>query len=165
MSVGVSLEELLAWNDEAAKFWKDHLNANPAQLELRCDIGGSLNVQQFIRHIRGVELRWAQRLAGQAPLDKEKMPAGPLGALFEMHLQAQTIFRELLSGPEESWSKPYILELDWVPPEERRVSRRKVAAHALLHGQRHYAQLATLVRAAGFPSKFRGDLLFSPALG
>ena len=41
------------------------------------------------------------------------------------------------------------------------MSRRKVLAHALFHSQRHWAQLATLVRAAGFPSGFRGDLLFS----
>ena len=54
-----------------------------------------------------------------------------------------------------------MLEFDWVPLEARSVSRRKVAAHALFHSQRHWAQLATLVRQAGFPSGFRGDLLFS----
>lgn len=35
---------------------------------------------------------------------------------------------------------------------------------ALWHSQRHWAQLATLVRDAGFPSDFKGDLLFSQAL-
>jgi hypothetical protein len=39
-----------------------------------------------------------------------------------------------------------------------------MAAHALLHSQRHWAQLATLVRVAGFPSGFKGDLLISQAL-
>jgi uncharacterized damage-inducible protein DinB len=39
-----------------------------------------------------------------------------------------------------------------------------MAAHALFHGQRHWAQLATLVRVAGFPSGFKGDLLLSRAL-
>jgi hypothetical protein len=39
-----------------------------------------------------------------------------------------------------------------------------VAAHALFHSQRHWAQLATLVRAAGFPSGFFGDILISSAL-
>ncbi len=66
--------------------------------------------------------------------------------------------------PEKTWSDPYILNFDWIPPEQRSVSRRKIAAHALFHGQRHWAQLATLVRNAGFPSDFRGDLLFNPAL-
>jgi uncharacterized damage-inducible protein DinB len=164
MSVGVSLEELLSWNDEAARFWKAQLDANPALLELPCDIGGAQNVQQFVRHIWGAELRWVQRLAAQPVIDREKMPAGPLNTLFDLHVKALAIFRDLLGAPKEVWSEPYILDFDWVPPEQRRVSRRKIAAHALLHGQRHYAQLATLVRAAGFPSKFMGDILFSSAL-
>jgi uncharacterized damage-inducible protein DinB len=163
--VGITLEELLAWNDEAANFWKNHLDINPALLSVRCDIGGTENVQQFVRHVWGAELRWAQRLAALTPQDKEKMPAGPLDALFDLHRQALEIFRNLLSAPEQSWTEPFILQFDWMPPEERTVSRRKIAVHALFHSQRHYAQLATLVRAAGFPSKFKGDLLFSPALG
>jgi hypothetical protein len=54
--------------------------------------------------------------------------------------------------------------MDWVPPAARTFSRRKGSVHALFHSQRHWAQLATLVRNAGFPSGFKGDLLFSPAL-
>jgi uncharacterized damage-inducible protein DinB len=95
-----------------------------------------------VRHVWGAELRWNQRLAGLPVADREK----------------------LLAAPEHTWSEPFVLDFDWVPPEQRTVSRRKIAVHALLHSQRHWAQLATLVRSAGFPSKFRGDLLFSPAV-
>jgi uncharacterized damage-inducible protein DinB len=164
VSVGITLEELLAWNQESSDSWKAHLDANPGLLELPCDIGGTANVQEFVRHIWGVELRWSQRLAGLPVLAKEEMPAGPLDALFDLHRQAVEIFRGLLARPAESWDDPYVLDLAWAPAEQRTVSRRKVAVHALFHSQRHWAQLATLVRTAGFPSKFRGDLLFSPAL-
>jgi uncharacterized damage-inducible protein DinB len=164
MSVGISLEELLAWNEQSAAFWKTHLETNPALLELPCDIGGTTNVQALVRHIWGADLRWSQRLAGLSVTDREKLPAGPLDALYDLHLQAVAIFRDLLAAPEQTWSEPYILEFDWMPPEERSVSRRKIALHALFHSQRHWAQLATLVRSAGFPSMFRGDLLFSPTL-
>jgi len=57
------------------------------------------------------------------------------------------------------------LDLPWLPPQARTATRRKVMGYALFHSQRHWAQLATLVRAAGFPSSFKGDLLFSSALG
>ncbi len=164
MSVGVTLEELFAWNNEAAQFWKAHLDTNPNLLELPCNIGGTKNVQEFVRHIWGVELRWGQRLAALPLTAREAMPAGPLEALFLLHREAMEIFRNLLAAPEASWEGTYILDFDWVPAQERAVSRRKVAAHTFFHSQRHWAQLATLVRTAGFPSNFRGDLLFSLAL-
>ena len=51
MTVGITMEELLAWNNESAGFWKAHLEANPALLELPCGIGGTANVQELVRHI------------------------------------------------------------------------------------------------------------------
>jgi len=44
----------------------------------------------------------------------------------------------------------------WRKPEQPKPTARKALAHILLHSQRHWAQLATLVRAAGFPSGFSG---------
>ena len=164
MSAGISLEEMLAWNDQASEYWKVHFEANPNLLDLPCGIGGAANVQEFVRHIWGAELRWAQRLAAEPETPRERIPAGPLDALFDLHRQAVAIYRRLLAAPELTWSEPYVLNFDWVPQEERTVTRRKIAVHALFHSQRHWAQLATLVRNAGFPSNFRGDLLFSPAL-
>jgi uncharacterized damage-inducible protein DinB len=165
MSVGISLEELLLWNNEASNFWKAHLNANPSLLSVPCDIGGTKNVQEFVRHIWGAELRWGQRLAGIAETPIDQVPTGPLEALFDLHLQAAEIFAKLLSNPAAYWETSYTLNVPQIRLEQRMVSRRKVMGHALFHGQRHWAQLATLVRVAGFPSGFRGDLLLSSAFG
>jgi len=164
MSVGITLDELLAWNEQSANYWKAHLEANPALLQLPCDIGGTQNVQGFVRHIWAGDLLWAHHLAGLPMIDREKLPAGPLDVLFDLHLQAVEIFRNLLAAPESSWSDPLVLDFNRLPPEQRTPSRRKAAAHALFHSQRHWAQLTTLVRSAGFPSAFMGDLLFSPVL-
>lgn len=157
----ISLAELLAWNDEAAGNWKNHLEANPALLEVAGDIGNTGNVLGFAHHIWGAELRWANRLAG---LENKELATGPLEAFFAMHTEARDVFRSLIEGPEAAWAGPYILNFDWVPEDKRLISRRKVAAHTLFHSHRHYAQLATLARTAGFPAQFRGDLLFSSAL-
>lgn len=164
MSTGISLEELQAWNHETSLYWKSHLDKHPALLALACDIGGTANVQEFVRHVWGAELRWGQRLAGIAETPREEIPAGPLDALFDLHTQATEIFRTLLSNPPNYWETTYTLNIPQIPAEQRTMSRRKVMAHTLFHGQRHWAQLATLVRAAGFPSDFRGDLLLSSAL-
>lgn len=164
MTVGISLEELLAWNDQAAGYWYEHLDINPSLLQLPCDVGSSASVQEFVRHIWLVELRWGQRLAGLPVLSKEVAPQGPLEALFNLHREAMEVFHNLLAAPERIWDETYVLELPHIPEDMRQPTRRKVAAHALLHSQRHYAQLATLARQAGHPVKFGGDLLFSPAL-
>jgi uncharacterized damage-inducible protein DinB len=164
MTPAITLDELLAWSDEASKFWKAHLDANPALLELPCGIGGTANVMQFTGHIWGVELRWGQRIAGLPQLAKEDVPAGPLAALFDLHIKAVGVFRTLLDAPAVKWEEKMTLDFPWLPPDMRSFSRRKVAAHALFHSQRHWAQLATLVRAAGFPSGFKGDMLLSSAL-
>jgi uncharacterized damage-inducible protein DinB len=165
MSVSLSMDELLTWNDESSKWWKAHLEAHPELLTLDAGgIGGAKTVQDFVRHIWGAELRWAQRLAGVPETPREATPQGPLEALFDLHLQAMAHFRRLLANPNQDWNAPYTLEATNLPPEQRTISRRKAFGHVLFHGQRHWAQLATLTRQAGSPSGFRGDLLFSSGL-
>jgi uncharacterized damage-inducible protein DinB len=81
-----------------------------------------------------------------------------------MHAEAVRVFRTLLNDQIQDWDDKMRIDVNWLPPDAQSFSRRKVAAHALFHSQRHWAQLATLVRAAGFPSGFKGDVLFSSAL-
>jgi uncharacterized damage-inducible protein DinB len=164
MTPAITFEELLAWNMQSADFWKAHLDANPALLQLSCGIGGTADVQAFVRHIWGAELIWSQRLAGLPQRNRDVWPAGPLDALFDLHLEAVRNFRALLDDPATDWNARLDLDRPGIPPEVRYPTHRKVLAHALLHGHRHWAQLATLVRDAGFPSGFKGDMLFSATL-
>ena len=163
-NVSVSMQELLAWNDETSHFWKAHLDANPALLQLPCGISGAATVQDFVRHIWGAELRWAQRLTGAPETPREALPLGPLDALFDLHVEAVGLFKGVLANPGEDWGALYTLDAAWLPTDKRSFTRRKAFAHAMFHGQRHWAQLASLVRQAGSPSGFRGDLLFSSSL-
>ncbi len=163
MTPAITLEELLAWNQESADFWKEHLQANPALLALPCGIGGNADVQAFVRHIWGAELVWSQIIAGQPVTDYDVWPAGPLDALFDMHNRAIQNFRSLLDDPSIAWDEMTV-HYPWRKPEAPKPTPRKALAHVLLHSQRHWAQLSTLVRAAGFSSGFLGDLLFSAGL-
>jgi uncharacterized damage-inducible protein DinB len=91
-------------------------------------------------------------------------PKGPLNSLFALHEQAAKMLRDLLDDPAQDWEQTVTLAYEWLAPELRTASRRKLAGHALLHSVRHWAQLATHLRAAGFPSEFPGDLIFTSAL-
>ena len=164
MTAAISLEELLGWNCEAANAWKSYLNANPAVLQLPCDIGGNSNVQGLVRHIWGAELIWSQRIAGLPQRDSTSWPTGPFEALFDLHLEAERNFRALLDDPGTEWDGALAYRHPAIPATAHNPSRRKVMAHALVHSQRHWAQLTTLVRVAGVPIDFMGDLLLSSAL-
>jgi uncharacterized damage-inducible protein DinB len=164
MTAAITLDELLGWSREAAEFWNHQFEANPALLELPCSIDGSGVVQELVRHIWMADLRWAQCISGRPMTPRPDLPKGPLAALFAMHEQGAKIFQSLLDDPEWNWDETITLPYDWIPDDLRNASRRKLAAHALLHSQRHWAQLASLVRTAGFPSGFWGDLIFTRAL-
>ena len=164
MTAAISLQELVVWNQETSGFWKAHLESNPALLELPCGIGGTANVQELVAHIWGVELRWCQRIAGLPPTDRKDMPTGPLDVVYGLHLKAMEILKGMLDDETLQWDELITMDLPSLKPPTRTFSRRKVAGHLLFHGQRHWAQLATLVRVAGFPSGFMGDLLLSSAL-
>ena len=45
-------------------------------LNLPCGIGAATNVQEFVRHIWGAELRWGERLAGLPEITKEQFRRG-----------------------------------------------------------------------------------------
>ena len=45
-----------------------------------------------------------------------------------------------------------------------RASKRKMFAHAMLHGVRHWAQLATALREAGYATNWGKDFLYSPVM-
>ncbi len=105
MTPAITLEELFTWNQESSNFWKAHLEANPALLALPCGIGGAATVQEFVRHIWGVELRWGQRIAGLPVSPNEEMPDGPLYAIFDLHNQAvEDLPQALLDDPAQNWS-------------------------------------------------------------
>ena len=164
MTPALTFEELFRWSDEASQWWMAHLDANPALLELPCGIGGAANVQALVRHIWVAELRWAHRLALLPEIIPDDMPVGPLDTIYAMHSEASGILGKLLADPSQDWDAMYTLTAARLPPEKRNHTRRKIMGHALFHAQRHWAQLATLVRTAGFPSGFGGALLFSSAL-
>lgn len=58
-----------------------------------------------------MELRWGQRIAGLPVMDRESMPAGPMNALFDLHLQAIQTFRTLLDDRSRDWKAKVALDL------------------------------------------------------
>ena len=70
--------------------------------------------------------------------------------------------RELLAGDSVNWEEK--LEFPTLSAGTQSATRKKILFHALLHGIRHYAQLATLVRQHGIKPDWSMDILMSEAM-
>jgi uncharacterized damage-inducible protein DinB len=154
--------ELLQWNDETAQRWKSLLTANPRALDFPCDVYGAESVRGLLRHIFAVEIRYAQRLGGDPVTPYDQIPAGGIGELFAFHDRAVAQYRKLLADDAADWEEK--IEFATLSAGTLTASRRKILFHALLHGIRHYAQLATLVRRHGVRPDWPMDLLMSGAM-
>ena len=148
-STSLSADDLLAWNDAHATAWAHVLSTHPALLLAPCDIYGSTtNIGQLLQHIVAVELRYAERLSSTPATDYSSIPYGSPEEIFATHVRAFTMFRDLLANPDFDWDEE--LEFSTLTAGRRRASRKAIFHHALLHGIRHYAQLATHIRHMGY---------------
>lgn len=161
MSLTVSVENLLTWNDTTARHWRDFIHANPILLALPCDIRNSKTVADTLQHIFAVELRYAQSLAGLPESSYEEVPKNSIDSLLTAHTLAFDLIRSLLAQPGYDWSTE--LTFDTITLGRLRASRETILLHLTLHSIRHYAQLATLVRQNGFKTNWPMDYLFVAA--
>jgi len=158
----LTASHLLEWNDETTQHWKALLTANPAALDFPCDVYGVESVRGLLRHIFAVEIRYAQRLSGERVTPYEEIPVGSIDELFAFHDIAITKYRNLLDDESVDWQEK--LEFKTLSAGTLNTSRKKVLFHALLHGIRHYAQLATLIRQHGVKPDWAMDFLMSGAM-
>jgi len=130
-------------------------------MDVSCDIGRATTIAQLFQHIVAVELRYAQRLASQPESDYADVPFDSPAAIFATHTRALDTVRTLLADPTYDWF--HEIEFQTITAGRLRASRRAILIHLLMHGIRHYAQLATLARTRGFKPTFPGDYLFVDA--
>jgi uncharacterized damage-inducible protein DinB len=158
MPCTVSVENLLTWNETTTQRWRAFFRTHPMQLLLPCDIRNGKNVADTLQHIFVVELRYAQRLAGLPESPYEEIPKHSIDTLLCAHTLAFDLIRNLLADPNYDWSQE--ITFDTITLGRLRASRETILVHLILHGIRHYAQLATLIRHEGFKTDWPMDYLF-----
>jgi uncharacterized damage-inducible protein DinB len=153
----LTAEEILAWNEKTALGWRQLLTSHPELLSQPCDIAGSKTVAELLQHIVAAQLRYAERLAGLPISDYATIPFDSVDSLYAIHDRAIAIFRALIVS-DSNWDEP--LEFTTRSRGSLLSNRKTILFHALLHGIRHYAQLATLVRHCGVQPGQPMDYLF-----
>ncbi|HEX8830760.1 MAG TPA: DinB family protein [Longimicrobium sp.] len=160
----LTFAELMAYTDEETGRWHAWLRAqDPEVMEVRVGEGSRATVREIIHHIFAVERRYADRLLGELPTAYEAIPMEPLDTLFEVHREGRELLRRFVErATPDDWAR--VLVFETITAGTLRASARKIVAHALLHGIRHWAQIATALRAHGYPQPWMHDLLMSEAL-
>lgn len=154
-------EELLAWNDNTARHWQKLLEAHEDLLNVSCDIAGTSSVGQLLQHIVAAQLRYAERLSGMPETSYEAIAYDTVPAIFATHARGIELLRKLAEDPAYMWDE----EVEYTTRRAGVIlaSRKTFFIHALMHGIRHYAQLATLVRHHGVAPDWPMDYLFMGA--
>jgi len=142
----LTADEMLAWLERTSTGWRDLIAAHPEALALPCDVMGVSTVGGLLQHIVAVELRYAEQLSGLPPTEYAAIPFGSAAEIYATHECAMALLRAQLDSGVD-WDE----RIDYVTRsmDPARSLRKTILFHALLHGIRHYAQLATLLRQQG----------------
>jgi uncharacterized damage-inducible protein DinB len=145
----LSFRELLAYTGEETERWEAWLRAaDPAVLDVSLGEGRWGTVRELLFHTFLVERRYADRLLGDPITPYEGVPHDTVDELFAIHRAARERMERYVAGATAGeWDEVLTFETLLYGPMHG--SRRKVVAHALLHGVRHWAQVATALRQPG----------------
>ncbi len=161
---GVSFKELLRYTDLETAKWHSFLKGEGSGiLDLAVDTAGQKSLRGVLMHIFAVELRYSERLLETTETPYEGLPTKSLEDLFGIHKQArQNIDQWLGKTDERDLAK--VLTFKTITAGTLSSSKRKILIHALLHGVRHWAQVANTLRIQGHKQDWPHDFLFTDAL-
>lgn len=162
LAPSLKLEELLRHTENESRRWFQWLARNPAAFDVKTDIAQAKSVRELVQHIVAVDLRYAERLHSQAVTpyeaigtDREALAATARQAFAMLHA-----FLERAGAAD--WRKTY--EFPTRSMGTLTGSGKKIFIHTLLHGMRHWAQAAVVLRAAGFRQDWQHDFLFTDVM-
>lgn len=160
----IEFRALVAYVEHETERWREWFADAPAEvLDIPLGAGADGTIRDLIKHIFAVELRYAQRLVGQPVTGYESLADVTVVQLWQIHQTGRSIRDRYLKDASTE-------ELDRVLVSETRKLGRlsarahTVVVHTLIHGIRHWAQVATVLRQHGYTGLWEHDWLLSPAV-
>jgi uncharacterized damage-inducible protein DinB len=152
----LTAHDVVAWLEKNTAAWREFFTLHPELLAVSCDVAGVHTVAELLQHIVAVELRYAERLADLPATDYAAIPFDSVETIYATHERAMALYQQCLSAGLD-WNESIVYTTRMMGPA--RSARKTVLFHAFLHGMRHYAQLATLVRHHGVKPGWPMDYL------
>ncbi len=158
-----ALDDLLTYSDWDRGQWRDWFREQgPSALTVSLGPntdGRFATVGELVRHVFSAEKRYVERVL-KAPLtDTSVIPAHDVEVLFRFGQESRRGLRELLATlPDTEWGARREMQIG---KDTVAVTARAMIIQAVTHELRHWAQIATLLRLAGYRSGIH-DYLASP---
>jgi len=163
LASGVSFDEMLQHNEEETERWRAFFRAHPQALDVKVEMAQMKDVRGAVQHVFVVELLYAEVMAGtkRAQIRWEDFPASTQKELFSHHDRAVELMRRVLHDPDVRWDEALTFgNRDFTVT----ATRRKMFLHAALHGMRHWAQVAMVLRQNGHKQDWQHDFIFSKVM-
>jgi uncharacterized damage-inducible protein DinB len=164
MSLSITLDELLSWTAEERAKWLPWFSDNPAALDVEVQPGGRFpTVASLLEHIFLVEVRHTRRLQRLDLPGHSGVDIGDVDGLFgyaDRGRQAVHDYVATLTADEAAAPREVVVQSGG----SFSMTPRKLLFHMALHEVRHWAQIASAVRFAGFTPPGDHDLFYSKAL-
>lgn len=162
MPIHEELDYLLRYTEWERSQWETWFRANGVEtlgVGLGANADGRIaNVGELVRHIFAAEQRYVERIQGLPLSDGTDVPPNDIDALFAFGRGTRQQFRRLLDRfPAERWSMPMDIQIG---PRRAELQPKTMAVQSVTHELRHWAQIATLLRVAGYKPGSH-DFLFS----
>jgi uncharacterized damage-inducible protein DinB len=156
----ISFEELLRFDEEQSKRWREFFSRKPHLLKV--DMSPSERVSDFLLHIFASEYRSAQRLLGETMTPNTEFKRASVEELFAIADSARAKLREYLAKAPSNIDEVQIYPS--LTLGEVKASPKKLLMHAVLHSVRHWAQLTRALRENGTRIDWSGDVIFSKVI-
>ena len=140
--------------------WHDWFIERPQAWAVPFATGRMATIGGVVMHIFGVELRYAQRLLDEEVTDWEDFRQTSIEDVFELgDLARGQLVHFLTTAPEAELDR--VLNFQTLTAGLVSASKYKIASNVFLHGIRHWAQVATVLRQKGFSDQWSHDMLLS----
>ena len=153
-------DELLEYTDTETEKWRLWFIDHSEALDVPFADGRLATVRGLLIHIFAVELRYAERVYGHDVTSYDDIHADSVDDVFALGTRARSLLRRYISTMTDE-DAAVVLTFPTITAGTITASKRKITSNVFLHGIRHWGQLATVLRAAGFRTQWGHDLLLS----
>lgn len=160
----LELSTLAGYVEHETERWRQWFGAAaPEVLDLSLGAGADGTIRTLVKHIFAVELRYAQRLVGEPVSGYDELADETVEQLWRIHHTANATRGRYLAGASaEALDRVLVSETRKLGRIESRA--HTVLVHSLVHGIRHWAQLAMVLRQHGHGGLWEHDWLLNPAV-